>query len=717
MYVGTALAFVALNAGTALSPNFPALIVLRFLAGVAGSTGPTLGSGVIGDMFLPRFRGRAIAVYGLGPLLGPVVGNLISGYIVQASNSFRWLLWTLTIISGAIAVAIILFLHETFSPTLLERKQRRLAHVGAVSSRTRWVAETTVQVWAFVRPWTWHKSAAAQQKFRLAMTRPFRLLFGNPICAIFSLYQGFVYGVMFIFLTQHPLLFQRRDQLENSSNAVSSSPGSAAGNPATGHLAYFFQGQSSSAPSQPLIGLSGTTRMSSSREGYGNDTLAHVGPGAGAHHELGTPNVDPNLSRLHSYGWSIGNAGLSYLGLGIGFLVAMSVNAAVNDALYRRLVATRGRVTRHLLNPRVPCLQLAQDAEAHDIAHHAVVRSSADDTHMQLAAAHPAVHTPRRTLSQSTTTAATAAAPPPSSPIPPPPPPSLRPPPTRPHWGHSPAPEHDRDSSRGMSACWPTAAIQPSPPAYGTDEMTSAQADADANADADADRIRPIAPSPRMKSGQNAETNAADADAATDDHDDEPSSDEKGDGDGDVDGDGDGVDAEKAGATPRSEPASGTGAGTDEPAAVRQNSAGAAITGTQRTGQPEYRLPMCLMGMLVLPCGLLLFGWSASAQTHWSVPLLGSLVTGAGLILCFQTILMYLVDAFVPYSASATACSVLTRSVLAAIFPLFAEYLYAALGYGGGSSLLAGVALLGVPVPIFMFTHGQRLRARFAFHG
>lgn len=47
---------------------------------------------------------------------------------------------------------------------------------------------------------------------------------------------------------------------------------------------------------------------------------------------------------------------------------------------------------------------------------------------------------------------------------------------------------------------------------------------------------------------------------------------------------------------------------------------------TPRRGQPEYRLPMCLVGMLALLCGLLLFGWSASAKTHWAVPLLDSLV-------------------------------------------------------------------------------------------
>ena len=99
VYMGTALVFVLFNIACGLVDNFAGLNVVRFLAGAFGSTGPTLGSGSIGDMFSPRERGRAVSLYGLGPLLGPVVGNLIGGFIAQAANTWRWLIWTLTIVS------------------------------------------------------------------------------------------------------------------------------------------------------------------------------------------------------------------------------------------------------------------------------------------------------------------------------------------------------------------------------------------------------------------------------------------------------------------------------------------------------------------------------------------------------------------------------------------------------------------------------------------
>lgn len=52
-----------------------------------------------GDMFVPRERGRAQSLYGLGPLLGPVCGTIAGGWIAQALHSWRWLLGTLTIVS------------------------------------------------------------------------------------------------------------------------------------------------------------------------------------------------------------------------------------------------------------------------------------------------------------------------------------------------------------------------------------------------------------------------------------------------------------------------------------------------------------------------------------------------------------------------------------------------------------------------------------------
>lgn len=72
----------------------------------------------------------------------------------------------------------------------------------------------------------------------------------------------------------------------------------------------------------------------------------------------------------------------------------------------------------------------------------------------------------------------------------------------------------------------------------------------------------------------------------------------------------------------------------------------------------------------------------------------------------------YLVDAFTIYAASALAATTVTRSVMAAVLPLAAPKMYAALGIGWGNSLLAFLALACIPVPFLLLTYGEGMRQR-----
>jgi MFS family permease len=47
---------------------------------------------------------------------------------------------------------------------------------------------------------------------------------------------------------------------------------------------------------------------------------------------------------------------------------------------------------------------------------------------------------------------------------------------------------------------------------------------------------------------------------------------------------------------------------------------------------PKYRLPFGILGGVVLPIGLLWFGWSADQKVHWVVPIIGTAVFGVGAI-------------------------------------------------------------------------------------
>ena len=96
--------------------SMPALILLRFIAGVFASSGPALGIATVSDVFSPRERGKPISIYATGPMAGPVVGSMVGGWLSLVH--WRWSFATLAIISALNGVAILLFMSETYAPAL-----------------------------------------------------------------------------------------------------------------------------------------------------------------------------------------------------------------------------------------------------------------------------------------------------------------------------------------------------------------------------------------------------------------------------------------------------------------------------------------------------------------------------------------------------------------------------------------------------------------------
>ena len=64
--------FIIFTIACAVAPNIGSLLFFRLLEGCAGSAPLTIGGGSIADMILQEKRGGAMAIYALGPILGPV---------------------------------------------------------------------------------------------------------------------------------------------------------------------------------------------------------------------------------------------------------------------------------------------------------------------------------------------------------------------------------------------------------------------------------------------------------------------------------------------------------------------------------------------------------------------------------------------------------------------------------------------------------------------
>jgi multidrug resistance protein len=126
--------------------------------------------------------------------------------------------------------------------------------------------------------------------------------------------------------------------------------------------------------------------------------------------------------------------------------------------------------------------------------------------------------------------------------------------------------------------------------------------------------------------------------------------------------------------------------------------------------KPEYRLPPLLPACFFMPAGLLFYGWTAQAHVHFMVPIIGTTLIGLGAICVFSPVATYLVDAFTTYAASATAANTVFRSIGGALLPLCGRRMYAALGFGGGNTLLACIGISMSPMIWVFLKYGEKIR-------
>lgn len=64
---------------------------------------------------------------------------------------------------------------------------------------------------------------------------------------------------------------------------------------------------------------------------------------------------------------------------------------------------------------------------------------------------------------------------------------------------------------------------------------------------------------------------------------------------------------------------------------------------------PEARLPPGLIGSILIPAGMFWFAWTNGPEIHWVVPIIGSGLFGAGIVLVFLSLMNYLIDSCKSY--------------------------------------------------------------------
>jgi DHA1 family bicyclomycin/chloramphenicol resistance-like MFS transporter len=108
------VAFVIFSIACALAPDIGSLIAFRFLQGMAGAAGVVLSLAIVRDMYegteLARVLGLLTLVFGLAPVLAPVIGGQVLRF-----TSWRGVFGVLAAVGMALLVAS-WFLPETLPP-------------------------------------------------------------------------------------------------------------------------------------------------------------------------------------------------------------------------------------------------------------------------------------------------------------------------------------------------------------------------------------------------------------------------------------------------------------------------------------------------------------------------------------------------------------------------------------------------------------------------
>ncbi|KAH7381318.1 major facilitator superfamily domain-containing protein [Phaeosphaeria sp. MPI-PUGE-AT-0046c] len=195
----------------AFARNIQTMLVGRFLDGLAGSAFLSVAGGTVGDMFAKHVSqdlslpypfvlvndaiqelSAPMMVYTASPFVGPEIGPLIGGFIVE-NTTWRWCFYVLIIWSGVQLCLITLFVPETYHPVLLRRKAIRLRKE---TGNQEWIAPIEKLDRSITRTVLW------------SCIRPFQLLFFEPMCLNLCVLSAILLGVLYLFFGAFPLVFQ-----------------------------------------------------------------------------------------------------------------------------------------------------------------------------------------------------------------------------------------------------------------------------------------------------------------------------------------------------------------------------------------------------------------------------------------------------------------------------------------------------------------------------
>ncbi|KAF2426277.1 putative bicyclomycin resistance protein [Tothia fuscella] len=203
------LFFLALTIACALSTSLGMLIAFRFLAGIFGGAPMAIGGAAVADMYLSGERGRPIAWYSYGTMLGPTLGPVLGG-IINGTLGWRWIFWIAAILAGICAVGLFFILHETHLPTLVTRSRDYSSGTKVQRLLARYIPKNAMG-----------DNQSILSTLSRAVLLPVRLTFSHPSIAAILLLILIFNGVVNIVLSSLGSVYQKNYHFSRTTAGLS----------------------------------------------------------------------------------------------------------------------------------------------------------------------------------------------------------------------------------------------------------------------------------------------------------------------------------------------------------------------------------------------------------------------------------------------------------------------------------------------------------------
>jgi DHA2 family multidrug resistance protein len=112
VFVTSVTGFTIASVFCGLAQSLDQIVIFRILQGIFGAALVPLSQTVLYDFFSPERRGSAMALWGIGVQVGPVLGPILGGWLTQ-NYSWRWVFFVNVPFGIISAVGLALFLKET----------------------------------------------------------------------------------------------------------------------------------------------------------------------------------------------------------------------------------------------------------------------------------------------------------------------------------------------------------------------------------------------------------------------------------------------------------------------------------------------------------------------------------------------------------------------------------------------------------------------------